>query len=65
MVFSNAKEDLLETMSLTKKPKKNIESGIIGPAFVLRSASNPIDASMPPVPLWTLAVLKSSDTLCQ
>jgi len=63
--FSSVKArwNILETTSLTKKPKKNIESGIMGPAFVPRSTSNPMDASFGPVPLWTLAVLKSSGML--
>ena len=53
---------VLETISLTKERKKDKESLKAGPAFVGLSVSKPIEASIPPSPLWTFAVLKSSST---
>lgn len=52
--------DLLDTLSLIKKPKKKSESLNATPMFSARRVSNPIDASIPPVPEATSAVVKSS-----
>ena len=53
----------LDVLSLKKNLKKKSVSLKAGPTFSGRLVSYPMDASRPPTPVATLAVMKSSETL--
>ena len=58
--FDGESGSLLETLALMKKAKTKRESLKATPTFSGRWVSNPMEASMPPVPAATSAVTKSS-----